>query len=226
MWLACFFLVTAAQPLEPVVEPAPPTAVAVAEPPVTTPEAEGGDAPLALAVGAALDVSAADLWATPSARVDLLYELPLPVGLHASLGLRTGYSYRAGKGGRADDALGVDPAAYFSAHGIPVYGLAAASYGSGRESALFVVPLRVGIYAGLGGQLLFGEAHAFGSTKPIAAFAPTAVVGGGLEIEQTPSLRYVLFTEWESALLRDLPGGDRDLSALRVGLSLRLSFGS
>ncbi|MDP2340766.1 MAG: hypothetical protein Q8O67_07405 [Deltaproteobacteria bacterium] len=243
MWLVAVFVVAAQQspsvrvieamelPLAPIIEPeeAPtPTPAPVVVAPVPAAPvvpAAAGDAPLTASIGAAIDLPAATLYAMPSTRVDLLYALPLPVGLEAGVGVRTGYTYRAGKGDLVDEALGVDPAAYLTAHGIPVLGVASVSYGSGRESAVFVLPLRVGIYGGLGGQLFFGEAHAFGSTQALNAFAPTAVVGGALEIEQTPALRYVLFSEWESVLLRDLPGGDRDLSALRVGLSLAFSFG-
>jgi hypothetical protein len=240
MWLVAVFVVAAQQsssvrvieatalpPLEPIIEPeeAPPPAPVVVAPVAAAAAAAAGDAPLTASIGAAIDVPAASLYAMPSARVDLRYALPLPVGLEAGVGVRTGYTYRAGKGDRVDEVLGVDPAAYLTAHGIPILGVASVAYGSGRESAVFVLPLRVGIYGGLGGQLIFGEAHAFGSTQALSAFAPTALVGGALEVEQTPALRYVLFSEWESVLLRDLPGGDRDLSALRVGLSLAFSFG-
>lgn len=181
---------------------------------------------LSLSLDAALDLPTAGLWPMASGRLDLRYRLPLGAAVVGEAGLRSGYGYRAFKGTGRDARYGEDPAAYLRAHMVPVYGIAALALGTGDESPLLVIPLRLSAYGGLGAHIAFGEAHGFGRTASLLAAAPSALVGGSVELMQTAQLRYGLFAEWEMCrFAHGVPGAPEDLSAARVGLTASYAFG-
>lgn len=182
--------------------------------------------PFSFGLDAALDVPAHGLWPMASARLDFRYRMPVLDALTAELGLRGGYSYRAGKGPVTDAALGVDQAAFLVAHTIPLYAVAGVSFGSGEPSA-FGIPLRLSTWAGPGVALAIGNAQAFGRRADVLAIAPAGVFGLALEVLQTPELRYGIVVEGELIGIEPgVPALAGDLSALRLGLTVSYAFGS
>ena len=180
-----------------------------------------------LSLDGALDLSANGLWPMGSGRLDLRYRMPLGASLMGEAGLRGGYGYRGFKGAVSDASYGQDDAAYLSAHAIPVYAVAALALGTGDESPLFIIPLRLSAYGGIGAHVVFGEAHGFGRTESLLSVAPATLIGASLELIQTPSFRYGLFSEWETSRLEHrVPGLTQDLSCARFGVTLSFSLGS
>lgn len=182
---------------------------------------------LSVSLDAGLDLPAAGPWPMASGRLDLRYRLPLGAAAVAEAGLRSGYGYRGFKGAVRDPRYGEDGAAYLKLHAIPVYGMAAVALGTGDESPLLVIPLRLSLYLGAGAQLAVGEAHAYGRTASVLRVAPAAVVGASFEFLQTPSLRYGVFGEWETCRIDPgVPGVPDGASSARFGLTVSYSFGS
>lgn len=179
-----------------------------------------------IGISAALDLPVAEIQPMASTRIDLRYRLPLPVGLMGEFGLRSGYSLRSFSGSVYDSALGTDTSALLALHSIPLLGTATLSYCTGRP-VLFGLPARSALYGGLGAQLVYGQAQAFGRQELITSVLPAYLLGASFDIQQNPSLHYGLFAEWEngSAGLKDMPGLAPDTSALRLGLSFGFAFG-
>ncbi len=173
----------------------------------------------------ALDVSTAGQLPMASTRMQLSFFMPLLQKLQAGFGLRAGYSLHSFKGAVYDAALGSDANAILALHAIPVMAVASLGYSSG-EALIFGKAARSSLYAGLGSDVFFGQAQAFGRSVQLLQAQPAWMLGAALAIQHSPGLNYGLFAEWQHSQISaaDLPGISTDMSMMRVGLRVAFAF--
>jgi hypothetical protein len=147
-------------------------------------------------------------------------QLELPGNAFATLGVRSGYSFVSGELAVADSVLGVDNHALLMAQRMPVR--AAGRLGLRSES------VAAGVLASAGADVVNVHAQSFGRVADAMVLVPGASVGGFVTfaLNDTAALGFVGEYDVAAVDLSALtPGVSGDLSAVRVALCLKLSFG-